>query len=168
LHRDTKILFGLPKVGTVQQHIADPLLTSRHLKLIRFASKSIIHDSYTFLFDNTELRPCPLLHFQASHITLTFQAKLHLGNPIRISSKGITAEQLPVLELHRQPHQHPMHTFPVLNNIVQCWSSTSNTHINWQAHHLRMLPIIRQQRPHAWPDSQFIVFHKCFISDRRY
>ena len=51
------------------------------------------YDTSTFLFDNIDHRPCPLLHFRASHIALMVEAQPHLSTVTRLKTpKGDIAE----------------------------------------------------------------------------
>jgi hypothetical protein len=51
------------------------------------------YDPFIFVFDNIDYQPCPLLHFQASHISLMVQAEPHLSSVTRLrSSNGDIAE----------------------------------------------------------------------------
>ena len=63
-----------------------------------------------YLFDSADSRPCPLLHFQASHIALMVEAEHCLSTVLRLQTpKGDVAEpQVAALLRHygRQPGQH--------------------------------------------------------------
>jgi hypothetical protein len=51
------------------------------------------YDPSIFVVDNVDHRPCPLLHFRASHIALMVQAEPHLSSVTRLqSSRGDIAE----------------------------------------------------------------------------
>lgn len=51
------------------------------------------YDPSPFVFDNTDERPCPLLHFRASHIALMVEAEPHLSKVTRLLiPKGDIAE----------------------------------------------------------------------------
>jgi hypothetical protein len=75
------------------------------------------YDPSIFVFDNIDHRPCPLLHFRASHIALMVEAESHLSSVTRLkSSKGGVAEPQisALLRLYRRrPGQHSSLTPPI-------------------------------------------------------
>ena len=113
-----------PEVSTTGDMRITDLLTRRRLKLIdEFEYIPVqggpfrihIHnptpyDPSIFVFDNVDDRPCPLLHFRASHIALMVEAEPYLSTVTRLqSSKGDAAEPqiCTLLRLYRrQPGQH--------------------------------------------------------------
>jgi hypothetical protein len=101
------------------------LLTCRRLKLISefeyipiqggpfriHVHNPTPYDPLIFVFDNVDYRPCRLLHFRASHITLMVQADPHLSSVTRFQSpRGDMAETdvSTLLRLYRrQPRGSP-------------------------------------------------------------
>lgn len=73
------------------------------------------HDPFMFAFDNGKHSPCPLLHFQASHIALIVQAEPHLSSITRVKSLKSDAAESQIASLLRlyqcQPNQYSDLTF---------------------------------------------------------
>ena len=100
------------------------LLTCHHLKLIDEFEYIPVRDSpfrmhvhnptpydpTLLVFDNIDHRPCPLLHFRASHIALMVEAEPYLSTVTRLRSPKGAIAQPQITELlnlyHRQPSQH--------------------------------------------------------------
>lgn len=68
------------------------------------------YDQDIYFFDNMDHRPCPLLHFKASHVALMVQAESHLASVIRFqTSKGNAAETevVRLLRLYQRKPSRP-------------------------------------------------------------
>ena len=69
------------------------------------------YDQDVYLFDNIDHQPCPLLHFNASHIALMVQAEPHLASPVRFQTpKGNVAEPqvVTLLKLYQRQPGRPL------------------------------------------------------------
>lgn len=104
------------------------------------------YDPSLFVFDNIDHRPCPLLHFRASHIALMVEAEPHLSSVTRLQSpKGDVAEPqiATLLRLYRRqpgPYSNLTPSISVPSNYEAFCTQLEQPNIQPSAYILTTIP----------------------------